>query len=202
MALLSSDFTISFDKTAFEKNPGEELQKAFYSIEELYVLLKQNIPQYSSSGDINIGVGEGLFTILAKGAANTKLFINAGATAPEWAVGMKVVSTTRDVSVTGDQAITGAGFKPSAAIVLANIGGNAATSIGITDAALNGMIENYHNNTADQWNSASYLVIMQTGVGVNANAIWKSFDADGMTITWTKNGSPTGTANLFILFLR
>ena len=59
---------------------------------------------------------------LAKGAADFKLFMNAGATAPEWASGLNYIAISRDLAaVSGDVAYTGMGFKPTALICLANI---------------------------------------------------------------------------------
>jgi hypothetical protein len=46
------------------------------------------------------------------------------------------------------------------------------------------------------------LIAFTTGGGVSNNAVLKSFDADGFTLTWTKAGSPTGTLTVAYLALR
>ena len=143
---------------------------------------------------------------LAKGAANLKLFMNAGATAPEWAVGIKLVATTRaHDAASGDQAITGAGFKPSAALVMAEGSTGKEVSIGIMDASLDNCLCLYENvsGTAGDWVIAAEPISMYEAAGKYQLAVWKSFDADGMTITWTRTGvTAGGTINLSILFIR
>lgn len=156
------------------------------------------------AGDIVYGTGSDTATRLAKGAANTKLFINAGATAPEWANGMKIGTFTIDTATaSGDQAITGVGFKPSHIILLAGISGTPEVSIGFDDGTSHYNLDNIHNVTADAWGVDSSLSILlyQTGA-IYYSGIVSALGADGFTITWIKAGAKTGTATIYYLALR
>ena len=116
---------------------------------------------------------------------------------------IKLVTVTHDISVTGDQAITGAGFAPKGYILLATTNaGVGQTSIFVHDGTTqNGLIS---KDTAGAWTSASDSVayIMVAGGTTFAKAVPKTLDSDGTTITWSKTGSPTGTATLTFLFFR
>ncbi len=116
----------------------------------------------------------------------------------------KIVTTTRDISVTGAQAITGAGFAPKGAVVMAGFsGGSPGASIGITDGAGGYSLINYYPYVVGQFViSTASLIDLIISNGNFANATITSLDADGMTITWAKTGSPTGTATLLIMFFR
>lgn len=134
---------------------------------------------------------------LAKGAANSKLFMNAGATAPEWADGIKIANFSRDMaSASGDVAYTGVGFKPSAVIFFASVAGAAGLSAGGSDATTHGCIFDAHINTASSWSysAAICIYLLTASAGTYQCAIVKSMDADGFTLTWTKGNSPSGTA--------
>lgn len=157
-----------------------------------------------ANGDIYYRAA-GVLARLALGGANTRLFINAGATAPEWAVGVKVVTYTRDMqAVGGNVAITGAGFKPSAIIVMAtgplsfSLGfgdtGTAEWSIRFTGATLN----------AIETNIGTFMTIVEdAGLTKYQYANLTSFDADGCTLYWTKGGTPAaGTGYYTIMYIR
>ena len=138
---------------------------------------------------------------LAKGVANLKMFMNAGATAPEWATGLSVLSFTRDMSLaSGDVSYTGAGFKPSTAIVFSCLPGLVMGCIGIAVGTTEFVIRNVLD-TSWEYND-SMLVFCTETAGNNQSAISKSMDADGMTMTWTKAGTPTDIIEGFILYLR
>jgi len=141
---------------------------------------------------------------LAKGAANLSLFMNAGATAPEWASGIKYGTFTRVTSVgSGDVSYTGVGFKPSAIIIISNFPSDvASTSISIGFGTTDGNI--YMQYVAGVGSVGSTNNIVNVGNGSTAvnYANLKSFDSDGFTLTWTKVGSPTSTAKLGYLAFR
>lgn len=117
----------------------------------------------------------------------------------------KVVQITRDLSAaTGDVSYTGAGFPPSAVFAMAASGG-VTLSFGIGDSAKgvnafkkDGDSTNYFNNTAT---FGACLVFFSPTSGNNQAAIIKTWDADGLTLTWTKTGSPTGTVTVNFWFL-
>jgi len=141
---------------------------------------------------------------LAKGAANTKLFMNAGATAPEWALGSNVISGTRDLTAaSGDVAYTGVGFKPS---VLIFIGADDSTALSTWGFHANGNMHQISQPREGNVNTfvshSSSVMIFYYGAGASQSAIVKTLDADGFTLTWTKSGSPTGTGAFGVLALR
>ena len=112
-------------------------------------------------------------------------------------------SFTRDISTaTGSQAITGVGFQPTALIVFVGGGGVGRASWGMASSdATEVCVNHYHNISADSFEHWGNLIRLEYGPGENYQGNLTSFDADGFTIAWTKNGSPTGTVGCkFIAF--
>lgn len=108
----------------------------------------------------------------------------------------KVSSFTRDISLTGTQAITGLGFSPKAVIFFATVESAVGrASWGMDDDAVGTCIVDYGAVTTDTYVVAgSSSISMTIASGVEAYGSISSLDADGFTLTWTKAGSPTGTA--------
>ena len=137
---------------------------------------------------------------LAKGTANLGLFMNAEATAPEWANGVKYGTFTRVLSVgSGDVSYTGVGFKPSALILISVL---ASTSISVGFGTTDGLIYVKYVTGTGSVGSTTYIINVGNAAGDVNYAIIKSFDADGFTLTWTKVGSPTSTATVSYLAFR
>ncbi len=178
---------------------------------------------YASSGHIgfakddgsNLAIGSdadgdiyyralGVLARLAKGTANLKLFMNAGAIAPEWAVGMKIGTFTKDTAdATGTQEISGVGFKPSFVIFFAVTNVAAEASFGFDDGSNAYSIDDWHNRTADTW---SYSVVnsiqLNQAAGIIYSGVISVLGADGFTITWTKAGAKTGSAYIHYMAFR
>jgi len=149
----------------------------------------------------------GILARLAKGAANTKQFMNAAGTAPEWARGIKIIRATRDMTASsGDVSYTGVGFVPALIILLAAIDSAGSTmSVGFADKldGAGGAIcdASCGASASSWWTGDGFCYLVTTGSTTRQVGILKTFDADGFTVTWTKTGSPTGTADLkFICF--
>ena len=143
----------------------------------------------------------GALARLAKGAANLKLFMNAGATVPEWAAGMKITSTTRDMTAaTGNVNITGVGFKPSAVFAIAaGAGSYLDGSVGMSDGTTNGCI---FQPAAGTWSYAAVAVNLLQGAG-NQQYATITLGSDGGTLAWVKVGTPVAeTATIYLLWLR
>ena len=114
----------------------------------------------------------------------------------------KVGSFTRDVSTaSGNQSVTGVGFKPKAAMFIGtNISGsgNTIAGWGFGDGTTLGGVETntagfFSGNAAGGDNIGNYSVI--TAIA--------SLDSDGFTVTWTKVGSPaSATCTVYYLTLR
>jgi hypothetical protein len=150
-----------------------------------------------AAGDIIYASANDTPARLPIGLANKFLRVNAGATAPEWANGAlvnKLITVSHDLSVTGDESYTGTGFTPVALIA---VGGTAAIGSGACDSSL---------NEQGSWLAYDYTYQIQAFIGYIqtnsapwAKAIVKSLDADGFTLTWSKSGTPTGTATWYVL---
>lgn len=117
------------------------------------------------------------------------------------ALSSKIITATRAMTAaSGDVSYTGVGFKPSVIIALAteNAGGS---SIGFSDSALTVIGQVLEKTVGSFGLSVLYLIYVEVSAA-NQKAIVKSYDADGFTLTWTKTGSPTGTATLYFLCLK
>jgi hypothetical protein len=134
-------------------------------------------------------------SVLAKGTANLKLFMNAGATAPEWASGFKMGSFTRAIDgSTADVSYTGVGFKPSHVFFF--MSGPASCCFGVDDGTSRASIYPYISEiTAFGATGTTSLISLEDGSKYQTGII-KTLDSDGFTITWTKNGSPS-TSDLY-----
>ena len=137
---------------------------------------------------------------LALGAANLKAFVNAAGTAAEWASGIKLGSFTRDMTAVGGAvAYTGVGFKPSAILFFGNIGGTYAQTIGIDNGTTKFCV--YYSAADTTANTVSYSIAAYPS-GAGQLGLISAIGADGFTITWTKDGSPTGTLQIFYIAFR
>jgi hypothetical protein len=115
---------------------------------------------------------------------------------------IKVGSFTRDTSLaSGTQAVTGVGFKPSAIQCHSGFGNNDKVSTGMDDGTTAVSLSR-HATPAYWQTSAGSSFRMTTGGADDYAGKVTSFDADGFTITWTKTGSPTGTASLRYMAFR
>lgn len=147
----------------------------------------------------------GVLSALANGSADTKLFMNAAGTAPEWTSGIKLITGTRSMTAaSGNVAYTGVGFKPSAVIALAANGGFVnMVSAGVVNGATNFCIYNAGNVGANFWGGTITLIGLHEGVDKSQTAVWASNDSDGFTLTWTYDEPCTvNTAQLGFLCFR
>ena len=157
-----------------------------------------------ANGDIYYRAS-GLFARLAKGTAYQVLRMNSGATAPEWSVGTayKVVAETRAMDAdSGDVNYTGAGFTPQAVVVFAGKDSGTASrfsSMGIATGASTAQGVVYSGGVY----AGAKLVYAWEDTGKVQDAVLKTLNADGMTLTWTRTGvTAAGTLNLYILYMK
>ncbi len=116
----------------------------------------------------------------------------------------KIITTTRDISTaSGTQSVTGVGFTPRAAIILSAISAFDAMSVGVDDGTTHVVIGDRNSVATGTWGplATHSIYIIRSASDIYQGAI-TAFTSDGCTITWTKTGSPTGTAQVYILFLR
>lgn len=115
---------------------------------------------------------------------------------------VKVVALTRDLAAaTGDVSTTGVGFTPKVIIAFGMIDVTPNACWGFSLQAVEGSIFREYEATAN-FGECNSLQWLSTEAGARQVAVVKSFDADGFTLTWTKVGSPTGTAYIKILCIR
>lgn len=100
-------------------------------------------------------------------------------------------------SGSGDQALTGAGFAPTWCLIACVVNGTAYWSWGAIDAA-GDMILQYARSTTDHLRATNKCCALGDGTD-DMTAVWKSWDADGVTITWTKASSGQ-TTDFVVLF--
>lgn len=114
----------------------------------------------------------------------------------------KMVTFNRDcATASGDVAITGVGFTPSAIIFIGAITNSTVWSNGFTDE--NGAeysIQGIFNGNVQV--SSVFCIRIYPAASAYQEAVLKTFDADGFTLTWTKNNSPTGIGTIYALCLK
>ena len=118
----------------------------------------------------------------------------------------KVITFTRDMTAaSGSVGYTGAGFVPTSVIILGTIT-NALNlfSLSLTDSALNmGVLFANNSATIPMGTAAIAVALSADGSVTSQQGSIASYDSNGFTITWTKNGVPSaGTATLYALCLR
>ena len=116
----------------------------------------------------------------------------------------KVGGFTRDLTLAaGTQAVTGVGFAPKAIFFMASVGGvPGRTSWGISDGTTSRVLFDHHPTYANSFNLSTVPIYLTEVNGVDSYGALSSFDSDGFTISWTKIGSPTGTATIFYMAFR
>jgi len=157
-----------------------------------------------TAGGIPYGSAANVLADLAKGNANLKMYMNAGATAPEWAQGLKIGTFTRDLAAaSGDVGYTGVGFKPAIVIFLASeasvVG---ATSWGFSNGTVHYYMQADFTVAGAFAISAAFCIFIQEDATNFQRAFIKSMDADGFTLTWEKGATPTGTISVVYLAIR
>ncbi|MBA7496232.1 hypothetical protein ES702_06831 [subsurface metagenome] len=126
-----------------------------------------------------------------------------GLHASEIVVKSKVIFGTRDLSAAaGDVNYTGVPFPPKAAIFVGAMVGSSVhiMGIGFSDGVTDRMIftQGYDATLSEDTSS----VLMGTVAAGNQSwATVKEFITDGVTLTWGKAGSPTGTLEFGIILL-
>jgi hypothetical protein len=142
----------------------------------------------------------GVLSATALGAANLKFFINAAGAAPEWSKGIKLSVYTHDVSITGNQTLTGAGFLPTLARILFFIP-DVLSGHGVGDGTINYCVHYDAVYPNDAMSSSTQIIVAYTAVSQQFSAVL-TFNADGGVLTWSKINSPTGTCTILVEWLR
>ena len=118
----------------------------------------------------------------------------------------QIVQVQYDIATAdGNLAVTGAGFAPETVIVFTTVSNTPKWCFGMgtkADDDYRCTVNNYLNS-ADNAAPESQIVSVYTGNEPTiAQADIDSWDADGITLSWTKTRSPTGTANMYFMFCK
>lgn len=106
----------------------------------------------------------------------------------------KVGSFTRDLSTaTGTQAITGVGFQPKAVLFFGVLDGS-AVSWGMDDGTTSKGI--LYRGASGPMYATVAIQFQLNGTPDQQYASISALGADGFTLSWTKQNSPTGTATI------
>jgi len=156
---------------------------------------------WDAAGDLAYGSAADTGARLAVGTVAQHL-ISTG-TLPAWGTVYKVGSTTKNIAdASTTQAVTGVGFKPTQVIFFTVVdGGGALWSVGFDNATNSIGFGGVGGTTSMAHNGSTAAIIRTDGSNSQGGKI-SSFDADGFTITWTKTGTPTGTAQVMYLAFR
>lgn len=116
----------------------------------------------------------------------------------------KVDFFTRDIALaSGTQEVTGVGFLPKAVILFATSEAVGEASWGLDDGANHFSLFDMHNTAS---NTFKRITSQSIRIWVSSTNYYdgyvSSWGSDGFTMTWTKNGSPTGTVMVGYLAFR
>lgn len=113
----------------------------------------------------------------------------------------KLLVITRDVKAeNGEVSYTGVGFKPSKVSAVMSVDGTLYNSKGFCDMNLtNSCI--YQSNANVYRNNSANLIVCSDFASWAQNGAISSFDDDGITINWSKVGSPTINGNMIAYVL-
>lgn len=134
------------------------------------------------------------------GSSGTRLLSN-GTTAAWQGTWFKTLSFTRSAaSASGNVAYTGVGFKPKAAMFNMSISGTTAASSGSDD----GVTAMSNGQTGGNFTprATGVSIVADDGIGGTQAGSVLTFDADGLTIAWTKTATPAGTMVITALLFR
>lgn len=116
----------------------------------------------------------------------------------------KLISTTKDMTqATGNVAYTGFGFQPTSCLASAQVAASLVqyvTAFAMSDSSLASMSNFFFNSILSQ--GTNFISMVDSTVANGQTATIASYDADGLTLAWTKTGTPTGTATLKIMCYR
>lgn len=146
----------------------------------------------TAAGDISV------FRGYASGVVRQVSFQRLNGT-PVGGASYKVLTGTYDISTTGALAITGAGFTPKSIEIKMAINASKAWSIGTSDGTTHACFAADDNDTVNTVVvSTTQCSTLIPSAGTQALTLVASFDADGLTLTKSKIGSPTGTGTYII----
>lgn len=117
-----------------------------------------------------------------------------------------IINATHDVSVTGNESYSGCGFVPKAVEVFVNQATVMPASWAWTDGTKYAGLYSYGavggGGTFVNMGPSTNLIAKFVFASTSASATFVSFDASGVTLNWTKSGSPTGVHSIDIFCIK
>jgi len=137
--------------------------------------------------------------LLAMGAANQKIFMNAAGIAPEWAAGMRIISFGRDLTAgSGTQSITGWGFTPSGMVLFAtSTNGGHCGSVGVSNGASSLCVINTAGGASLNYYKSSFGIYIVSTYDSNYARATIAATADGIDVAWTIGGTMTDSGVVY-----
>ncbi len=112
----------------------------------------------------------------------------------------KVIHVSYDLSTaSGTQDVTGFGFTPSAIFGMFLINVTDDWCFGFSDFTTNRGMHSTSTTTAVLQGTAAFAIFQTTSSSARQTANPIAGITDGVRLTWTKTGSPTGTGHLYLL---
>lgn len=119
-----------------------------------------------------------------------------------------IITSSRTLSAAGgDVAYTGCPFQPSKVWILGALTSPNTTypvgSVGFADTGnKNGVCIYTYENTIGNWAPTTKTCVLTESSGNTQNAVVKSFDSGGVTLTWEKTGSPSLACTIYLILQR
>jgi len=116
----------------------------------------------------------------------------------------KVTEETRElVEDSGAVSYTGAGFRPTSVEIIYFISGYLTGSgQGFSDSGKTSMAMYWSYTETSKEKSSNTIIYSEVASNSAQSAVVTSYDADGITLTWTKIGSPAATLTMLIRYFR
>lgn len=129
----------------------------------------------------------------ADGIENTGGLFYTTALEPRYYIG----TVTRDISLaSGTQVVSGVGFAGTTFDFIVVVNGTYASSVGFDGTNAYCKYNNSASTVGTDAVSTTYSIVLVPSTGNVYSGQITAIDIDGFTITWTKTGSPTGTATI------
>ena len=115
------------------------------------------------------------------------------------ALSSKVKQFTRDIAGSnGDVSYTGIGFVPTSIIFSYMTTDGKCVGTGMVDSAkgMNSYFSAQQAGYTSADSATDKCIYLSNQSGTNQQALLKTYDADGFTLTWNKTSTPTGTAHI------
>jgi len=151
-----------------------------------------------AKGAMLVAIAANMIGKLAIGGAGKSLRVNAVGDMPEWGDAIKLVSFSRANNASGEVSYIGAGFLPS--IIIAFCLDEDPEPERICIGVTNGTLQFAFNPTdyAKTTTMTKFIAMRKYSNNHYQDAVIKSLDADGCTLTWTKVGDGCTVSGVFL----